>query len=166
MRYPVVVVAKVFPTVMAYCCVDLGSPWLKRPGQHYSSEFMEKAFQAAQLTHERFLTIDHSCKIFFFNIWTSMDLWCLVLYTDGWNDWGDWVLTVYHPHWDFLCSDRSNLELMRWWILVIVNFVGINSDKNTNWLTKIINLIWEIILMKMKISARWRHCSKNNQNKS
>ena len=28
------------------------------------SEFMGKTFQAAQLTHERFLTIDHSCKIF------------------------------------------------------------------------------------------------------
>ena len=27
------------------------------------SEFMGKTFQAAQLTHERFLTIDHSCKI-------------------------------------------------------------------------------------------------------
>ena len=27
------------------------------------SEFMEKTFQAAQLTHEIFLTIDHSCKI-------------------------------------------------------------------------------------------------------
>ena len=26
---------------------------------------MGKTFQAAQLTHERFLTIDHSCKIFF-----------------------------------------------------------------------------------------------------
>jgi hypothetical protein len=26
---------------------------------------MEKTFQAAQLTHERFLTIDHSFKIFF-----------------------------------------------------------------------------------------------------
>ena len=30
-----------------------------------SSEFMGKTFQAAQLTHERFLTIDHSCKICF-----------------------------------------------------------------------------------------------------
>ena len=29
-----------------------------------SSEFMGKTFQAAQLTHERFLTVDHSCKIF------------------------------------------------------------------------------------------------------
>ena len=29
------------------------------------SEFMGKTFQAAQLTHERVLTIDHSCKIFF-----------------------------------------------------------------------------------------------------
>ena len=29
------------------------------------SEFMGKTFQAAQLTHERFLTIDNSCKIFF-----------------------------------------------------------------------------------------------------
>jgi hypothetical protein len=31
-----------------------------------SSEFMGKIFQAAQLTHERFLTIDNSCKIFCF----------------------------------------------------------------------------------------------------
>ena len=30
-----------------------------------NSEFMGKMFQAEQLTHERFLTIDHSCKIFF-----------------------------------------------------------------------------------------------------
>ena len=30
-----------------------------------SSEFIWKTFQAAQLTHEKFLTIDHSCKIFF-----------------------------------------------------------------------------------------------------
>ena len=29
------------------------------------SEFMGKTFQAAQLTHERFLTKEHSCKIFF-----------------------------------------------------------------------------------------------------
>ena len=41
-----------------------------------------KTFQAAQLTHERFLTIDHSCKIFFWYLpnWTSTDLWCVVLY--------------------------------------------------------------------------------------
>jgi hypothetical protein len=30
-----------------------------------NSEFMGKTFQAAQLTHERFLTIGHSCKIIF-----------------------------------------------------------------------------------------------------
>ena len=36
----------------------------------YISEVMEKTFQAAQLTHERFLTIDHSCKIF-----CRIDLW-------------------------------------------------------------------------------------------
>ena len=43
---------------------------------------MEKTFQGAQLTHERFLTIDHSCKIFFWYLpnWTSTDLWCVVLY--------------------------------------------------------------------------------------
>ena len=29
-----------------------------------SSEFMGKTFQAAQLTHERFLTIDNSFKIY------------------------------------------------------------------------------------------------------
>ena len=47
-----------------------------------ASEFMGKTFQAAQLTHERFLTIDHSCKIFFWYLpnWTSTDLWCVVLY--------------------------------------------------------------------------------------
>ena len=28
------------------------------------SEFMKKTFQAAQPTHERFLTVDHSCKYF------------------------------------------------------------------------------------------------------
>ena len=46
------------------------------------SEFMGKTFQAAQLTHERFLTIDHSCKIFFWYLpnWTSTNLWCVVLY--------------------------------------------------------------------------------------
>ena len=65
-----------------------------------------------------------------------------------------------HTRWDFLCSDRSNLNLMRWSILVIVSFVVINNDKITIWLEKIIKVTWEIILMKMKISARWRHCSK------
>ena len=33
--------------------------------QTHIIEFMEKTFQGAQLTHERFLTIHHSCKIFF-----------------------------------------------------------------------------------------------------
>ena len=70
------------------------------------------------------------------------------------------LLTIYISHWDYLCSDRSNLNLIRWWILVIVSFVGINNDKITIWLAKIIKVTWEIILMKMKISARWRHCSK------
>ena len=44
---------------------------------HY---FMGKTFQAAQLTHERFLTIDHPYKIFFWYLpnWTSTDLWCVV----------------------------------------------------------------------------------------
>ena len=69
-------------------------------------------------------------------------------------------LHIHVPHWDFLRSDRSNFNLMRWWILVIVSFVGVNSDKITIWWTKSIKLTWEIILMKMKISARWRHCSK------
>ena len=39
------------------------------------------------------------------------------------------ILTL--SHWDFLCSDCSNLNLMRWWILVIVTFLGINSNKIT-----------------------------------
>ena len=49
---------------------------------HVGSEFIGKTFQAAQLTPERFLTIDHSCKIFFWYLpnWTSMYLWCVVLY--------------------------------------------------------------------------------------
>ena len=41
-----------------------------------------KRFRVPQLTHESFLTIDHSCKIFFWYLsnWTSTDLWCVVLY--------------------------------------------------------------------------------------
>ena len=31
---------------------------------HGISEFMGKTFQAAQLTHKRFLTADHSCNFF------------------------------------------------------------------------------------------------------
>ena len=55
----------------SYCDLPHGPP---------SSEFMGKTFQAAQLTHERFLTIDHSCKIFFWDLpnWTSTDPWCVV----------------------------------------------------------------------------------------
>ena len=68
--------------------------------------------------------------------------------------------TVTAAHWDFLCSDHSNLNLMRWWILIIVSCLGIHSDKIIILGTKIIKLTWEIILMKMKMSARWRHCSK------
>ena len=50
--------------------------------QPTSSEFMGKTFQAAQLTHDWFLTIHHSCKIFFWYLpnWTSTNLWCVVLY--------------------------------------------------------------------------------------
>ena len=41
-----------------------------------------KRFKVPQLTHESFLTIDHSCKIFFWYLpnWTSTNLWCVVLY--------------------------------------------------------------------------------------
>ena len=42
------------------------SLWLKcAKATWWGSEFMGKTFQGAQLTHERFLTIDNSCKIFF-----------------------------------------------------------------------------------------------------
>ena len=51
---------------------------------NHTSEFMEKTFQAAQLTHFWPLITDpdHSCKIFFWYLpnWTSTDLWCVVLY--------------------------------------------------------------------------------------
>ena len=43
------------------------------------SEFMEKTFQAAQLTHEIFLTLDHSYKIFFCQN-ELPECWCVVLY--------------------------------------------------------------------------------------
>ena len=33
--------------------------------QPLDSELMDKTFQGAQVTHERFLTIDHSCKILY-----------------------------------------------------------------------------------------------------
>ena len=40
-----------------------------------------KRFKLPWLTHERFLTIDHSCKIFFWYLtnWTSTSLWFVVL---------------------------------------------------------------------------------------
>ena len=40
-----------------------------------------KRFMLPQLTHESFLTIDHSCKVFFWYLpnWTSTNLWCVVL---------------------------------------------------------------------------------------
>ena len=57
-------------------------PKEKNKSLHRLIEFMGKTFQAAQLTQERFLTIDHSCKIFFWYLpnWTSTNLWCVVLY--------------------------------------------------------------------------------------
>ena len=41
-----------------------------------------KRFKLPQLTHETFLTIDHSSNLFFWYLpnWTSTDLWCVVLY--------------------------------------------------------------------------------------
>ena len=41
-----------------------------------------KRFKLPQLLHESFLTIDYSCKIFFWHLpnWTSTELWCVVLY--------------------------------------------------------------------------------------
>ena len=41
-----------------------------------------KRFKLPQLKHESFLTLHHSCKIFFWYLpnWTSTDLWCVVLY--------------------------------------------------------------------------------------
>ena len=41
-----------------------------------------KRFKLPQLTHESFLTIDHSCKTCFWYLpnWTSTDLCCVVLY--------------------------------------------------------------------------------------
>ena len=76
-----------------------------------------------------------------------------------------WYKTFYNnrpppPHWNFLCSDRSKFNMMRWWILVIVTFLCIDSDKITKSKGLSIKVIWEIILMEMKKSARRRHCSK------
>ena len=53
-------------------------------------------------------------------------------------------------HWDFLCSDPSNLNLIRWKIFKIFSFVAIDIDKITILRTKLIKLTWEIILMKIK----------------
>ena len=52
------------------------------PSKSPGSEFMGKTFQAAQLTHERFLTVDHSFKIILWYLpnWTSTNLWWIVLY--------------------------------------------------------------------------------------
>ena len=67
----------------------------------HNSEFMRKTFQAAQLTHERFLTIVHSCKIFFWYLpnWTSTDLWCVALYVT--------YSTAHRGRWKFSLADSK-----------------------------------------------------------
>ena len=69
-------------TILMYCGAE--STWYKSCCycQPATSEFMGKTFQAAQLTHERYLTIDHTWKILFWYLpnWTSTNLWSVVLY--------------------------------------------------------------------------------------
>ena len=61
-------------------------PSLPRPSLRCISLYLVnvwgKRFKLPQLTHESFLTLHHSCKIFFWYLpnWTSTDLWCVVLY--------------------------------------------------------------------------------------
>ena len=61
--------------------------------------------------------------------------------------------SIIYNLWDFLCSDCSNLNLIRWLIFEIVSFVAIATDKLTILRTKIIKLTWKIILMKLKIPS-------------
>ena len=70
-------------------------------------EFFGKTFLAAKLTHERFLTIDHSCKIIFWYLpnWTSTDLWCVVFHF-GWHL-QKWVPSLSIEHF-----------LFRWIVLI------------------------------------------------
>ena len=63
-------------------------------------------------------------------------------------------------HWDFSCSDRPNLKLIRWQIFKNDSLVAIDTEKNTISSTKFIKLTLEIILMELKNSARRRHRSK------
>ena len=44
---------------------------------------MEKTFQAAQITHERFLTVDHSWKYFFDICQADLPMLCIVLHIRG-----------------------------------------------------------------------------------
>jgi hypothetical protein len=64
--------------------------WHRYKGLHCTASFSKhcsvvnvwgKCFKMPQQTHESFLTIDHSCKIFFWYLpnWTSTNLWCVVL---------------------------------------------------------------------------------------
>ena len=53
------------PIIDVYDCSHCGEVF-STLAEVEGSELMEKTFQAAQLTHERFLTIEHSCKIFLY----------------------------------------------------------------------------------------------------
>ena len=86
-----------------------------------ASEFMGKTFQAAQLTHERFLTIDHSCKIFFWYLpnWTSTNLWCVVLYVPmptGAPGWSSLSVAIGDALTSYVIVQRFELALRSEWI--------------------------------------------------
>ena len=115
------------------------------------------------LTHERFLTIDHSCKIFFWYLpnCTSTDLWCVVLYVT-YSTTGQKSSASNDLH-----LDTDNLEL-RFLIVFgrIVYYTALHS--NVCWVLDFLTSGCKISLISSKkltqnsIWGSWRYVNSQN----
>ena len=76
------------------------------------------------------LTIDHSCKIFFWYLpnWTSTDLWCVVQGVSHWNEQSNLALTGIRidNFIDIMCSANA-------WGYDILIFITIFQKSNIGW---------------------------------
>ena len=75
-----------------------------------NSEFMGKRFQAAQLTHERFVTIDHSFKTFFWYLPNRTSM-LRILYSTNTIGW--WKFSYILQEWSMV-KNHSCVSCAAW----------------------------------------------------
>ena len=113
---------------------------------------MGKTFQGAQVTHEIFLTIDHSCKIFFWYLpnWTSTNLCCVVQYIT-------YSLADILQEWSMV-KNLSCVSCAAWNIFPINSLrwgFAINTAKKTPMPRSLLRSYRKIQAMEM-LKIRWR----------